>query len=454
MSMRSPAEDVIAAGNAAYKAGHFVEAITCGRRAAAIDPANPWAHNLLGAACSEEMEFEEARQAFAAAVAADPSIAISRLNLGYALILAGEFAAAETELRAALAIEPDMGAAYVNLTWIHKATPDDPLIANLEELRRRSRNGGDQSLRAQYAFALGKCYDDIGAYDEAFACFQEGNDVQNIACDTDEYPRRLARLRAVFSRDFISRSSQSGWRSKKPVFIIGMPRCGSSLLEERLARDARFIALGERPDIGRIISFIGARNPRGLAFPDWVSELRPESFAVAGRKYVEPIELRHPNVERFVDKNLANFHYAGMIRAMLPDSAFIHCRRNALDACISCYFQHLRPAHAYKFNLTSLGLYYRFYSAVLEHWSEMLGDLITVDYESFVDKPATECDRVMGALELAASPHSTGAHSRSIQTSSAFQARQPITRSSIGRWRNYERHLAPLLDALGDLAET
>jgi tetratricopeptide (TPR) repeat protein len=450
--MRSPAEDLIAAGNAAYQAGRFVEAIDYGRRAVEIDSAHPWAHNLLGAACAEEMEFDEARRAFVAAVAADPSIAISRLNLGYALILAGEFAAAETELRAALAIEPDMGAAYVNLTWIHKAAPDDPLIANLEELRRRSRDGGDPALRAQYAFALGKCYDDIGEYDEAFACFQEGNDVQKIACDTDEYPRRLERLRAVFSHDFFSRSRQSGWRSKKPVFIIGMPRCGSSLLEERLARDSRFAALGERPDVGRIIVFIGSRHPSGLLFPDWVSELRPESFTVAGRKYVETIESRHPSVERFVDKNLANFHYAGMVRAMLPDAAVIHCRRNALDVCLSCYFQHLRPAHAYKFNLTSLGLYYRFYSAVLDHWSESLGDLITIDYESFVERPETEYARVVGALGLTPSPLSVGVVPRSIQTSSAFQARQPITRTSIGRWRNYERHLAPLIEALGDLA--
>lgn len=445
--MTSPAADLIAAGNAAYAAGRFAEAIDLGRRAVAADPHNPWSYNLLGAACAEEMEHEDARAAFAAAVAADPRIALSRVNLAYALILAGEFAEAEAQLNEALTLDPDMPAAFLNLTWIRRAQPGDRLIARLEDLR--ARPGADRQSRSIYAFALGKCYDDIGEYDLAFTCFREGNDLSGVKFDADAYATRVARIRSVFTVEFMRERARAGFVSSKPAFIVGMPRCGSSLLEDQLARHPGVAALGERPEITRIVSLISANHPGKAQYPDWARNLPVEAFEGFGRRYVEKFERRHVAAARLIDKNLMNFQFVGLIRLMLPAAAVIHCRRDPIDTCLSCYFQHLRPEHSYKFDLRALGRYYRLHADLMAHWRDLLGDLITVDYDIFVDRPEAEYERVLRAIGLSPCQSSAAPPKpRHIQTSSAFQARQPINRASIARWRNYQKHLGPLIDAL------
>ncbi len=450
--MTSPAAELIAAGNAAYAAGRFAEAIDLGRRAVAADPENPWAHNLLGAACAEEMEHAEAREAFAAAVAADPHIAQSRVNLAYALILDGEFAEAEAHLREALRLEPDMGAAFLNLSWIHRATTGDPLIARLEELRRRSSDAWES--RILYDFALGKLYDDIGEYDLAFACFREGNELSGVTFEAGAWSAYFSRLKDVFSADFARQREGAGFRSDKPVFIVGMPRCGSSLLEDRLARHPAVGALGERPDIARLLAGARAAHPRGAPYPDFAPELTAQALEGLGRRYVEKFERLYPGAARLIDKNLMNFQHAALIRVILPGSRIIHCRRDPLDTCVSCYFQRLRPDHPYKFSLESLGLYYLMYANLMEHWESAMGGLFNVDYESFIDRPEAEHRRVLEALALPpAAAEIDASRSRSIQTSSAYQARQPVTKASVGRWRRYEKHLGPLIDALGPLAK-
>ncbi len=450
--MVSPADELIAAGNAAYRAGRFVEAIDLGRRAVAADASNPWSHNLLGAACAEEMEFDEARRAFAAAVAAGPEIAISRINHAYALILAGAFAEAETELRTALSLEPASGPAFLNLSWIHKAGAGDPLIETLEDLRRRSAGSSDAQARVQYAFALGKLYDDIGEYDRAFECFRQGNDLSQVACDIEGHVRRTAAIKSIFSRDFVREARRHGHAGDKFVFIVGMPRSGSSLLEDRLARHPLVGALGERPDVGRIVGLISANHPQRKRFPDWAPELPAPAFARFGGHYAAAMESKFPAATRLVDKNLLNFRFLGMVAGMLPEARVLHCRRNPVDTCLSCYFQLLRPDHDYKFDLAALGRYYRLYTELMAHWNEAVGEIAAFDYEAFIENPDGEHARALAVLGLDDRSAPTAAATRSIQTSSAFQVRQPITPASRGRWRNYERHLGPLFDALGDLA--
>lgn len=451
--MSSPANDMIAAGNAAYRAGRFQEAMDFGRRAVAAESGNPWAHNLLGAACAEEMEFAEARRAFAAAVAADPNIAISRINHSYALILAGDFPEAKAELHTALLLDPQSGPAFLNLSWIHKASLGDPLISRLEDLRRQGARGADQSTRIQYAFALGKLYDDVGDYDRAFDCIREGNDLSSVTCDIDRHIRQSELTRKAFSREFIREMKEEGWKSDKFAFVVGLPRCGSSLLEDRVAQHPLVGALGERPDISRIISLISANHPRGKKYPSWASELPKDSFARFGRHYAEAMESKFPEAARLMDKNLLNFKFLGMIACILPNSTFIHCRRNPIDTCLSCYFQLLRPGHDYKFNLVALGRYYRIYTELMAHWENAVGRIHVFEYEKFIEDPMTEHARALAILGLKSPASNVASTPRNIQTSSAYQVRQPISRASAGRWKNYEKHLQPLIDALGDLAK-
>lgn len=449
--MSSPANAIIEAGNAAYRAGRYLQAIEFGRQAVALDPGNPWAHNLRGAACAEEMEFAEARRAFAAAVVAGPDIAISRVNHSYALILDGAFAEAEAELMTALTLDPASGPAFLNLSWIHKASLGDPLIARLETLRRRTQ---DVQARILYAFSLGKFYDDVGDYDRAFACFREGNDLSSVHCDIAAHARLAKAIQRSFSGAFMQEIKKAGFPGDKAVFIIGMPRSGSSLLEDRLAQHPLIGALGERPDVNRIVNLITANHPEGKRYPDWVPELPMSAFARFGRHYAETMESKSPGAARFIDKNLLNFRFLGLIKGMLTNATILHCRRNPIDTCLSCYFQFLRPQHDYKFDLEALGRYYRLYAELVSHWADVIGGIHLFEYEKFIADPEREYARALAALGLDAPSAERPAAARSIQTSSAYQVRQPITRGSVSRWRNYEKHLQPLIDALGDLATT
>jgi len=231
-----------------------------------------------------------------------------------------------------------------------------------------------------------------------------------------------------------------------------MPRCGSSLLEDRLARHPAIAALGERPDIARMMSAARAAHPGAKPYPDFAPDLAPAALAELGRRYVEKFEALFPTAERFIDKNLLNFQHVAMIRVMLPGARIVHVRRDPLDTCLSCYFQRLPADHRYKFALDSLGLYYRMYADLMAHWDEAAGGAIVVDYETFIDHPEAEYRRVLDALAAPPAAEREESRSRSIQTSSAFQARQPVTKSSVGKWRRYEKHLGPLIEALGPLA--
>jgi hypothetical protein len=242
----------------------------------------------------------------------------------------------------------------------------------------------------------------------------------------------------------------AGYRSPKPVFIVGFPRCGSTLLEEKLSGHPEIAALGERPEFQKILRLIGKNHPTRPQYPDWAPDLPAPALERFGRHYVETFENRHPSAHRLIDKNLGNFLSVGLVKAMLPDASVIHCRRNPIDSCLSCYFMKMPPEHAYKITLRSLGHYYRRYADLMDHWRAVGIDITTVQYEVFLENPDAEYARVLKAIGLDDSRELVR-RARPIATSSAFQARQPVYKTSVGRWRNYEKHLGPLIEALGDL---
>jgi hypothetical protein len=269
--------------------------------------------------------------------------------------------------------------------------------------------------------------------------------------DASAWRAHVARLREVFNAAYFAERTGLGFRGEKPVFIVGMPRCGSSLLENRLARHPRVAALGERPDIGRLVRNADKNHPYA-PYPEWAARLSGADLASMGRAYVEEFAERHPAALRLIDKNLLNHRFIGLIRPILPDATIIHCRRDPLDTCLSCYFQRFRVDHDYKFSLQGLGAYYRAYASLMTHWAEAAGGIIDADYEAFVENPDTEYERILKAVRLDPAPLAPEPPVRHIQTASAFQARQPVSRSSIGRWRRYKKHLGPLIEALGPLA--
>lgn len=439
------ARELAVVAHRAYAARQVDRALELCRLAIASEPSNPVGYNTRGAILTEEMRHDEARDAFANAVRVAPAAPEYRVNLAYSLALKGEFEAAESELIEALRLNPAFGPAYQNLSWVRRAAD---CLVHLDALERLKAAGvGDAVARSQYCFALGKWYDDLQEYDRAFPNFKEGNDLLRVHYDRRAVEEHVKSLKTVWSRQFVQDLGGSGVESDKPVFIVGMPRCGSSVLEHKLASHPHVAALGERPDISRIADAISGNHPRKATYPAWARDLPREAYQGFGVRYLEKFERLHPGKRRLIDKNLLNFNYLGLIRGMFPNAAVVDCRRDPIDTCLSCYFQNLKTDHFYKFSLETLVHYYKSYEEIMDHWNSIFQDAVPFQYETFVQDPVDQIDRVLRAIGLEC--ESGGGGSPHIQTSSAFQARQPIYADSVARWRRYEKHVGPLIAAFG-----
>lgn len=440
--------NLIAAANEARAKTHIPEALVLGREAVAQAPENPVAHNTLGLIYAADMELGLANEHFSKAVELAPEAAHYRINKAYALIQAGNFEEAETLLREALKIDPESGAAYQNLTWIRTCVPDDGLIDTLEALK--AKPGADDASYMQYCFALGKCYDDIGEFDKAFASYQAGNERAGVSYNKEAYETFIKGLKYVWSEEFAEHLQGGGYESDKPVFIIGFPRSGSLLLERKIAEHSQLEVLGERPDVISIANMIAHNHPKQLRYPAFCHDMNRDSLVNFGKHYVEKFEAKHPGALKLVNKNLNYFNYVGFIRAITPGARFIEAKRNPADICLSCYFQNLDSSHNYKFDFASLAHYFVLYEELMKHWREVYGEIHTVQYETVINDPDQEADKALTFLGLDASLKENGKTPAYIATASAWQARQPVYATSVNRWKNYRKHLAPLLEAFDE----
>lgn len=412
-------------------------------------PESAAAHNAMGIVEAADHRPVEAASWYAKAVALDPRDPAYLNNVGFAEVLGGDFDAARAHFYRVLEIDPGNAAALHFIATITRAAPDDPLIDRIRALASRAPEGSEDDINLHYA--LGKLLDDAGDYDAAFAAYARANACQPSRYDRAMHEEFFAAVDRIWTRERLDRLKPFGDQSEKPVFIIGMPRSGSTLLEEKLAADPRIVGLGETPDIIRMSGVMTRAHPRGQVYPGWCADAPDHAFGGLGRLYREKYEARHPAAARFINKSLLNFAYAGMIAAMFPNAIIIETRRNPIDTCLSCYFKDLKAAHQYSLRLDTLGHFYRLYDANMRMWRERLDNLVTVQYETFIG----DVDGGLAALKSAMrldGPASGERQARHVQTFSAWQVRQPIYTHAVQRWRNYEKHLGPLIDALGDLA--
>jgi len=419
-------------------------------RALALAPDSADAHNTMGLVETADQQHAEAARWYAKAAALEPDNASYNVNVGYSYVLTGDFDRARVEFDRALEIDPANASAFQNIIWITKIAPGDPLIDRVRDLAAKADEGSEAYIKLHYA--LGKCLDDAGDYDAAFAAYARANDAQPSHYDANEHEAFFAAVAGIWTQDRLQKLKPHGNSSQKPVFIIGMPRSGSTLVEEKLSSDPRVAGLGEAPDIIRMSGVMARSHPRGRFFPYWCNDTPDHTFGGLGRLYLEKYEARHPAAQRLVNKSLLNFAYAGMIASMFPNALLIETRRDPIDTCLSCYFKDLKTAHQYSTRLSSLGHLYRLYDAMMRRWRERLDRLVTVQYETFILDAAGGTSALKEAMALDGAA-TDAASTRHVQTFSAWQVRQPIYTHAVARWKNYEKHIGPLIDALGDLAE-
>jgi hypothetical protein len=331
--------------------------------------------------------------------------------------------------------------------------PGDPDLLAMEKL------ASDPKLvsindRIYLHFALGKAYGDLKDHERSFQHLLEGNALKRQQVSYNDSAERILseRIREVFTPELMRDKRDLGDPSRMPVFIVGMPRSGTTLIEQILASHPKVFGGGE------LLDFVEAARLRSQdavarEFAEVVSRMDGQQLREIGARYFTTVQRLAPDAERITDKTPGNFRRAGLINLALPNARIIHARRDPLDTCFSCFSKLFAGNYvAYSYELTELGHAYRYYEALMAHWRQVLPPevLLEVQYEDVVADLEAQARRIVAHCGLEWDDRCLTFHQtkRPVQTLSAIQVRQPIYRSSIGRWRAYERQLGPLIEAL------
>jgi tetratricopeptide (TPR) repeat protein len=379
-------------------------------------------------------EDAEALAVFGRAAAVNPELALT--DKGVLLSHLGRLAEARGAFDEALTHEPTLVDAWYNRSNVKTYSSADPDIGAMEQLLDRC----SYQERLLLHFALGKAHMDIGTIDQAFVHWHEGNRMKRAVIDYDSNAAaaQIAMRAAGTSNPDTRGSAGDAQFSDVPVFIVGMPRCGSTLIEHILASHPQIHGAGELVQL-RALFEAAEPGPRPIA-------------EVA----LEKLRRRAPRAARIIDKDLCNFLHLGLIHRVFPHARIVHCRRDPLDTCFSAYTKLFAGDFGFTYEQRELGTYYRRYHALMAHWRSLLPGpvFMEIDYEALVSDPQTQTHRLLEFLEVPWNEACTRFFetSRTVNTSSFAQVRRPIYRSSVGRASSLRPHLKPLIEALGDLA--
>ena len=429
---------------------------TAALRAIQIDANNPKAHALLGSIHTELGRPELAEKGYDRALALDPECDDALLGLGNLCMELGQMDRAEELFLRALDFKPDNLAARVHISQVKKVKPgDENFVALLDEEKKSAGFSGNKMMSLH--FALGKCYDDSKDYDKAFPHFLAGCKLKRakLSYDPAKAARQFAGVMEIFNQAFIDRLRDTGDPSNVPVFVLGMPRSGTTLTEQIIASHPEVYGAGELHELLLIAEQYNNGTNTKLLFPDNLRALERQTLTAWGAEYVAGLKRSAPDARRITDKMPANYFAVGLIHLMLPNAKIIHVNRNPVDTCLSCFTRLFNRKQEHTYDLAELGQYYVHYARLMDHWRKVLpaGAFLDVQYEDIVADQEAQARRLIAYCGLEWNDACMDFHNtkRSVRTASVTQVRQPIYASSVERWRHYEKFLGPLLDALGDL---
>ena len=372
------------------------------------------------------------------------------LGLGNTLKTIGQQAEAIAAYRHATTLRPEHSEAWWSLSNLKTFRFED---AEVEAMERQLAAATTPEARAQFSFALGKAYEDRADYARAFAHFEQGNRARRKLEHYDPVQTEVIheRIRFVFSAEFLASHAGAGDPDPAPIFVVGLPRSGSTLVEQILSSHSQVDGTHELPEVGRLIQNLGRDRRDRNAYPEAVRTLDAGGWRELGHGYIDRTRQYRGTAPRFIDKNPNNFPSIGLIALALPNARIVNARRHPLDTCLSCYKQLFARGQPFTYDLTEIGEYYLEYEKMMAHWRDVLpGRVLDVQYENMVADQAGQTRRL---LEHCGLPWENAClryydTRRAIRTASSEQVRLPIYDSSIGIWRRYERELAPLIDIL------
>ncbi|HEX7719975.1 MAG TPA: sulfotransferase [Woeseiaceae bacterium] len=387
-----------------------------------------------------------------------PDQSAAHMNYGHTLKTVGRLDDSVQAYRRSIDLRPDTGESYWSLANLKTFRFSD---ADIQAMREQIvPEGGDPEDQAHLAFALGKALEDRGEYDDSFRFYQRGNDIRRLH---HRYSAKInvvntARQIRTLTADFFATREGWGCDARDPIFIVGLPRAGSTLLEQILASHSQVEGTAELPDIIAISRQLGqkSRKNRASFYPEILADLTEDKVRELGESYLSTTRVQRHGTPFFIDKMPNNFQHIGLIHLILPGAKIIDARRHPMAGCFSCYKQLFARGQTFTYELTDLGRYYRDYVSLMDHWDEVLpGRVLRVQYEEMVADSETQIRRVLDycGLEFEEQCLRFYETERAVRTPSSEQVRKPIYKEGLEQWRHFEEHLEPLKKALGPVLD-
>lgn len=444
------ADAAINLATALHSRGEFTQAEHYLKQAVLLNPDDARLHYSLTGILSGLAKYDEALEYCSAALRLQPGSVDAITAKADILERKGEYAHALEVLKPVLST--DKSNIHALLVYARVSThfnKGELAITMLENAVPKASTHHAIRVHA----ALGKLYDQTGRYDDAFKHYRQSNALKHSDFDPDSHTRYIENILSAFAIEKISKIPESNCRQKLPVFIVGMPRSGTTLVEQILA---------SHPKVFGAEATVAVDPGRGILdtvrpYPHYIDLVTSDALDMIANQLIGKMHQLAPGALRVCCSERRSFLYLGLIKLIFPKAHIIHCTRNPVDTCLSCYFQSLAPAYSYSYNLEHLGRYYLQYRRIMNHWEHTWKiPMLEVRYEDMVTTQERVTRELLEYCGLEWDDRCMAFHEqeRDVSTPSYWQVRQPIYNTSVNRWKNYQQYLQPLLTALGNLACT
>ena len=437
------------------KRQRFAKALEQARALLETSPENPQFQSIYAIECMQTGDYQEALSLFDKVLEQVPGDPITLTSKGHAYKTFGQYDDAVASYRAALASQPRHGEAWYSLSNLKVYSFSDN---ELERMHAQARNDDlSHADRVHLNFALGKAYEDRNDFETSFRFYRQGNRSKKAASryDADKMTAELRAQHEVCTAEMLARGTRVGFSAGDPIFVVGLPRAGSTLLEQILSSHSRVDGTLELPNVLSLAQQLRRRGRSGNEpdYPEILTALSDEELRQFGQQYIDDTRIHRQGAPFLIDKMPNNFRHIGLIHLILPNAKIIDARRHPMACGFSGYKQLFAEGQQFTYDLADLGRYYRDYVELMDHWDAVLpGKVLRVQYEDVVGDLETQVRRILDHCGLEFEPGCLSFHrtERAVRTPSSEQVRQPIFTSGLDYWRNYESWLDPLKDALGE----
>ena len=436
--------------------GRSAEALEQCARLLMKEPRNPAYLSLQAATSAHLGDYADSMAAYESVLRDHPRQPKLWMSYGHTLRTTGKVPESIAAYRRALSMEPTLGEVWWSLANLKTFRFSDADVRAMRQALAREDLADDD--RMHFEFALGKALEDAASYPESFTHYAAGNALRRVqhGYDAQEMSRFVGRSKQLLTRELFAERAGAGAAARDPIFIVGLPRAGSTLIEQILCSHSLVegtMELPQLPNIARRLA--GSKQEEEGVFLKRLASLPPDELRALGEGYLaETRIMRKTGAPFFIDKMPNNFTYVGLIHLILPNAVIIDARRHPLGCGFSCFKQHFARGQWFTYGLEDLGQYYRDYVELMAHWDEVLpGKVGRVFYETLIDDPETEIRRLLAHCGLPFEPACLKFYEndRAVRTASSEQVRQPIFRAAVDHWRRYEPWLDPLKQALGNV---